>query len=298
MVTKSISDLLAFLAVAEEGNFTKAASQLGVSQSTLSHNVRRLEDGLGVRLLTRTTRSLSLTDSGDRLMRHAAPRIDEIKAEMAALSQTDQTPSGTIRITSSQHAAETVLWPVLRRLMTSYPTINAEISVNGRLVDIVAERFDAGIRLGEQIAKDMVAVRIGPQMRMAVVGSPAYFATRSRPVVPDDLLGHDCINIRLPGAGSLHSWSFSKAGHEISVRVDGRFVFNSGWLRINAALAGLGLARLPEYQVMPYIQDGRLVSVLDDWCEYFPGFHLYYPSRKHPSTAFSLLVEALRYRGE
>jgi DNA-binding transcriptional LysR family regulator len=297
MPRQNVSDLLAFLTVARERSFTRAAAQLGVSQSALSHTIRGLEERLGLRLLTRTTRSVAPTAAGERLLRTVGPHLDGIETELAALSELREKPAGTIRITAGEHSATTILWPVLAKLLPDYPDVTVEVVVDHGLIDIVAERYDAGVRLGEQVAKDMIAVRIGPDMRMAVVGSPAYFARRARPKVPQDLTGHDCINLRLPTYGGLYAWEFEKGGRELRVRVEGQLVFNTFELRLNAVLAGLGLSYLPEDQVQAHLADGRLVRVLADWCPPFSGYHLYYPSRRQPMPAFALLVEALRYRG-
>jgi DNA-binding transcriptional LysR family regulator len=297
MPRESFNDLLAFLAVARERNFTRAAARLGVSQSALSHSVRGLEARLGVRLLTRTTRSVAPTEAGERLLRTVGPRFDEIEVELAALGELREKPAGTIRITAGEHAAEAILWPTLEKLLPDYPDIKVEIVIDYGLTDIVAERYDAGVRLGEQVAKDMIAVRIGPDMRMAVVGAPSYFARRKQPRTPPDLTAHACINIRLPTYGGLYAWEFEKDGRELRVRVEGQLVFNNIALRLDAALAGFGLAYLPEDQVRTHLAEGRLVRVLADWCPPFPGYHLYYPSRRQPRPAFALLVEALRYRG-
>lgn len=297
MRRQDINDLLAFLAVAREGSFTKAAAKLGVSQSALSHTMRGLEERLGIRLLTRTTRKVSATAAGERLLRSLGPRFDEIEAELDALSELRDKPAGTIRITAGEHPAIAILGPSLARLLPNYPDINVEIIVDYGLTDIVAERYDAGVRLGEQVAKDMIAVRIGPDMRMAVVGSPSYFARRPKPRKPQDLTAHQCINLRLPTYGGLYPWELEKRGRELHVRVEGQLVFNNLALRLNSALAGLGLAYLPEDQVQEHLADGRLIRVLDDWCPPFSGYHLYYPSRRQLTPAFALLVEALRYRG-
>lgn len=297
MPRENVNDLIAFLAVAKERSFTRAAAQLGVSQSALSHTVRGLEERLGLRLLTRTTRSVSPTEAGERLLQTIGPRFEEVETELAALSELRDKPAGTVRITAGEHAADTVLWPALAKVLPDYPDIKVEIIVDYGLTDIVAERYDAGVRLGEQVAKDMIAVRIGPDMRMAVVGAPAYFAKRKPPKTPQDLTAHDCINLRLPTYGGLYAWEFDKNGRELKVRVEGQFVFNTSALRLNAVLAGFGLAYLPEDQVLAHIADGRLVRVLADWCPPFSGCHLYYPSRRQHSPAFAVLVEALRYRG-
>jgi DNA-binding transcriptional LysR family regulator len=291
-----LNNIVAFLAVARERSFTRAAAQLGVSQSALSQTVRGLEARLGLRLLTRTTRSVAPTEAGERLLSAAGPRLDEIDAELAALSELREKPSGTIRITAHDHALRTILWPALERLLPDYPDIKVEIVIDYGLTDIVAERYDAGIRSGEMVAKDMVAVRIGPDMRSAVVGAPSYFAKRARPKAPQDLTAHSCINLRLPTYGGLYAWEFEKYGRELRVRVEGQLVFNETAPMLDAALAGLGLAYLPEDQVERHISDGRLIRVLADWCPPFPGYHLYYPSRRQPTPAFILLVNALRYR--
>jgi DNA-binding transcriptional LysR family regulator len=296
MARDNLNDLLAFIAVAREGSFTKAAAKLGVSQSALSHTIRALETRLGLRLLTRTTRSVAPTEAGERLLRTTGPHFDEIDAELASLSELRDKPAGTLRITAGEHSAETVLWPALAKLLPDYPDIKVEVTIDYGLTDIVAERYDAGIRLGEQVAKDMIAVRIGPDMRMLVVGSPDYFIRHGKPKSPQDLTVHNCINLRLPTRGSIYAWEFEKGGRELRVRVEGQLVFNSTPLMMKAALDGAGLAYLPESRVQPYIEQGRLVHVLGDWCPPFSGYHLYYPSRRQNSPAFALVVDALRYR--
>ena len=293
----TFNDLTGFLAVANERSFTKAAARLGVSQSALSHTIRDLEERLGVRLLTRTTRSVAPTQAGERLLHTIGPRFEEIDAELAALSALRDKPTGTVRITIGEHAAETILWPALAAFLPRYPDIKVELIVDYGLTDIVTERYDAGVRLGEQVAKDMVAVRIGPELRMAVVGAPSYFERRPRPKRPQELTAHECINIRLPTYGGIYAWEFEKRGRGLKVRVEGQLVFNNMTLRMNAVMAGFGLAYLPEDQVRTQLADGRLIRVLADWCPSFPGYHLYYPSRRQPTPAFSLLVEALRRRG-
>ncbi|MGR9275243.1 LysR family transcriptional regulator [Rhizobium leguminosarum] len=297
MPRPAVNDLIAFLAVARAQSFTKAAGKLGVSQSALSHTIRGLEERLGLRLLTRTTRSVAPTEAGERLLVSIGPRLDEIESELAALSAFREKPAGTIRINAGEHAADAVLWPALQKLLPDYPDINVEIIVDYGLTDIVAERYDAGVRLGEQVAKDMIAVRIGPDMRMAVVGAPAYFDTRPKPLTPQNLTDHNCINLRLPTYGSVYAWEFEKDGRELRVRVEGQLIFNNIALRLNAVLAGLGLAYMAEDLVEAHLADGRLVRVLEDWCLPFSGYHLYYPSRRHTSPAFALVVDALRYRG-
>jgi DNA-binding transcriptional LysR family regulator len=292
-----LGDLMAFLAVAEERSFTRAAAKLGTSQSALSYTLRRLEERLGVRLLARTTRSVVPTEAGERLLRTLGPAFDSIGAELAGLSEFREKPAGTIRITTGEHAARAVLWPALQRLLPDYPDIKVEVVIDYGLTDIVAERYDAGIRLGEQVEKDMIAVRVGPDMRMAVVGAPSYFAKRPKPTKPQDLVSHDCINLRLPTFGGLYAWEFEKAGRELKVRVEGQLVFNVSALVLDAALAGLGLAFLLEDHVHTHLADGRLIRVLADWCPPFSGYHLYYPSRRQLAPAFALLVDALRFRG-
>ncbi len=287
---------MAFLAVARERSFTKAAAQLGVSQSALSHTIRGLEARLGLRLLTRTTRSVAATEAGERLLLTVGPRLEEIDHELTALSELREKPAGTIRITTAEHAAESILWPKLVRFLPQYPDIKVEIVIDYGLTDIVAQRYDAGVRLGEQVAKGMIAVRIGPQMRIAVVGSPSYFTKHSAPKAPQDLIGHNCINLRLPTYGGLYAWEFEKSGREVKVRVEGQLVFNRIQQMLNATLAGFGLAYLPEDIAQPHLARGRLKRVLEDWCLPFPGYHLYYPSRRQSSPAFTLLVDALRYR--
>jgi DNA-binding transcriptional LysR family regulator len=293
----NLDDLLAFLAVARERSFTRGAAKLGVSQSALSHTIRALETRLGVRLLTRTTRSVSPTEAGERLLQTVGPRLEEIDAELGALSDYREKPAGTIRLTAVDHVVDAVLWPKLAPFLRKYPDIKLEIVVDYGLTDIVAERFDAGVRSGEQVAKDMIAVRIGPDIRMAVVGTPSYFRKRPEPEKPQDLLAHACINLRLPTHGGLYAWEFEKDGRELRVRVDGQLVFNGTDQLLTAALAGFGLAYVPEELVRPLIAKGRLRHVLEDWSPPYSGYHLYYPSRRQPSAAFALMVEALRERG-
>ena len=293
----NVNDLLAFLAVARERSFTRAAAKLGVSQSALSHTIRGLEARLDLRLLTRTTRSVATTAAGERLLRSVGPRFEEIEAELEALGELREKPAGTIRITATDYAADAILWPKLTKLLRDYPDIKVEIIIDYGLTDIVAQRYDAGVRLGEQVAKDMIAVRIGPYARMAVVGAPSYFATRSPPRRPQDLIAHSCINLRLPSHGGLYAWEFEKGERELKVRVEGQLVFSGTTQMLNAALAGFGLAYLPQDLAQPHLAKGRLERVLEDWCPPFPGYHLYYPSRRQSSPAFALLVEALRYRG-
>jgi DNA-binding transcriptional LysR family regulator len=296
MQRDQLVDLAAFVTVAEERSFTRAAAKLGLTQSSLSHIVRRLESRLGLRLLARTTRSVAPTAAGERLLGTLRPALGQIDAELAALSELRDRPAGSIRITTAGHAAEAILLPALERLLPQYPDIKIEITIDYGLADVVAERFDAGVRLGEQVAKDMVAVRIGPDMRMAAVANPSYFANRRLPRVPQELAGLQCINLRLPTAGGFYAWEFEKAGRELHVRVDGQIAFNDLSMSLRAAKGGLGIAFVPEDIVKPDIDAGRLVRVLADWCVPFSGYHLYYPSRRQPTPAFALLVEALRYR--
>lgn len=297
MPQESFNDLYIFSVVATERSFTKAAAKLGVTQSALSHTMRNLEARLGLRLLTRTTRSVSPTAAGERLMEMVKPRFEDIEEELILLTQEREKPIGTIRITTSEHAAISFLAPALEKLLPEYPEIKVEVNVDSGMTDIVAERYDVGVRLGERVAKDMIAVRISPDLRWLVVGAPAYFLRYPAPSTPQDLVTHNCINIRFPTHGDVFAWDFEKGGHELKVRVDGQLTFNSMAMRLEAALGGLGLAYLPEDRVRAFIEDGRLVSVLEDWCPLCPGYHLYYPNRRHASVAFSLVVEALRYQG-
>jgi DNA-binding transcriptional LysR family regulator len=292
-----LDDLAAFLAVAEERSFTRAAARLGTSQSALSHTIRRLETRLGLRLLTRTTRSVSSTEAGERLIETLRPALGDIDSRLVALTALREKPAGTIRITTSEHAAETVLWPALARLLPHYPDINVELTVEQGFVDIAAERYDAGVRLGEAVGKDMIGVPIGPEKRMLVVGAPGYFARMPRPRTPRDLTKHNCINLRMRSSGRLYAWEFEKNGRASTVKVEGQLIFNNLHLCVKAAESGLGLAFVPDDCVTAALHDGRLVKVLADWCQPFSGYHLYYPSRRQQSPAFALLVEALRYRG-
>jgi DNA-binding transcriptional LysR family regulator len=297
MQRSDLNDLVAFLAVGQERSFTRAAAKIGVSQSALSHTIRGLEERLGLRLLTRTTRSVAPTEAGERLLRTMGPRFEEIETELAALSDFREKPAGTIRITATDYAADTILWPRLTKFLRRYHDINLEIIIDYGLTDIVAERFDAGVRNGEQVAKDMIAVRIGADMRMAVVGAPSYFEGRSEPGRPQELIEHNCINLRLPTHGGLYPWEFEKGGRELRVHVEGQLVFNGTFQMLNAAVAGFGLAYVPEDVAQPHLDKRRLKRVLVDWCPPYSGYHLYYPSRRQPRPAFALLVDALRYRG-
>lgn len=296
MARENLNDLAAFLAVARERSFTRAAAQLGVSQSALSQVVKELEGRLGLRLLTRTTRSVSPTEAGERLLQSLGPHLDGIDAGLAALTELREKPAGTVRINADEHAVNAVLWPALRKVLPDYPDIHVELVTDFGLTDIVAARFDAGVRLGEVVAKDMIAVPIGPEMRMAAVGSPTDFARRPPPRTPQDLTSHSCINLRLPTHGGLYAWEFEEDGREIRVRVEGQVVFNTVSMILQAARDDFGIAYLPQDQVQPHNDAGELVWVLDDWSPPFPGYHLYYPSRRQHSSAFEAVVDALRFR--
>jgi DNA-binding transcriptional LysR family regulator len=294
---EDLVDLYAFMVVAEEQSFTRAAVKLATSQSALSHTIRRLETSLGVRLLTRTTRSVAPTDAGERLLKTLSPALENISAEFSSVRELREKPAGNIRITASDHAVNTILWPALEKFLPKYPDIQLEIDVNAGFKDIVTDRFDAGVRLGESVAKDMVAVKIGPELRMVVVGAPSYFARCAKPRNPQDLSDHACINLRLPTSGGLYAWELQKGRRETKVRVDGSLVFSNTAMIAKAAAAGFGLGFVMEDTVKDHLCDGSLVTVLDEWCAPFDGYFLYYPSRRQPTAAFSLLVEALRYRG-
>ncbi|KPW28473.1 LysR family transcriptional regulator [Pseudomonas amygdali pv. mellea] len=296
MSRANLNDLQAFVVIAREGSFTRAAAQLGVSQSAISHTMRALEARLGVRLLTRTTRSVSPTEAGQRLYQSMAPRFEEIELELAAVREFRDTPAGNVRISASEHAANNILWPKLLKVLPDFPDIHVEITVDYALTDIVAQRYDAGVRLGDQVAKDMIAVPIGPRLRMAVVASPEYFRNYTPPVTPGDLAEHSCINLRLPTHGSLLQWDFEKDGHELKARVEGQWTFNSSTPILRAAIAGCGLAFLPEDMVLAQLAEGRLVRVLEDWCQPFPGYHFYYPNRREQSSALGVVIDALRHQ--
>lgn len=296
MQRANINDIIAFLAVAREGSFTKAAAKLGVSQSALSHTIRGLEERLGIRLLTRTTRSVSPTQAGERLLHSVGPRLDEIDAEMAALTALRDKPAGNIRITASEHALETVLWPAMQRMLTDYPDISIEVLIDSALRDIAAERFDAGIRLGENLDKDMIAVPVSGELRLVVVGAPSYFATRPIPKTPNDLTAHNCINMRMQTYGGLYTWEFEKDERAVRVRVEGQLIFNNTKAILDACVAGFGLGYLMEDRVAEHVAAGRLVRVLEDWSPPFAGYYLYYPSRRQPTPAFEVLMNALRRR--
>jgi DNA-binding transcriptional LysR family regulator len=292
MRQSNFNDLQAFLVVARVGSFTKAAGELGISQSALSQTIRGLEARLGLRLLTRTTRSVA----GERLLTNIGPRFEEVEAELAALSELRDKPAGHVRLSMAEHAAITVVWPKLEKVLPQYPEVKVEINIDYGFTDIVAQRFDAGVRLGEALAKDMIAVRIAPDLRMAVVGAPAYFAKRPPPSMPQELAAHDCINLRLPTLSGLYAWEFEKDGHELRVHVEGQLTFNSSTPRVRAALAGCGLAFVPEDMVAAHVARGELLRVLEDWCPSYTGYHLYFPERRQASPAFRVVVDALRYR--
>lgn len=294
MAKEDFNDLLWFLAVAEEKSFTHAAAKLGITQSTLSHTIKRLEARMGIRLLTRTTRSVATTEAGERLQKSLAPRIAEIETEIAALMEFREKPAGTIKLTLSDHAFESVAWPKLKPVLKDYPDIKVEFSIDNGLRNIVEEGFDAGIRLGESVEKDMVAVRVGPDWRMVAVASKEYFRKYPRPKHPQELISHNCMNMRQARSGGLHSWEFEKDGQELRVRVDGQLTFNTTYAMIDAALKGYGIAFVPEGLASPYIASGKLVQVLDDWCPPFPGYYIYYPSRRQNLPAFKAIVDALR----
>lgn len=292
-----LDDLAAFAAVGRERSFTKAAATLRVSQSALSQTIRQLEARLGIRLLTRTTRSVAATEAGERLLRTLAPRLEEIEAELNAVRELRDKPAGTVRITATEFAIDTILLPKLTPVLQKNTEVRVEFIVDYGLTNIVEERYDAGVRSGEQIAKDMIAVRIGPDLRMAVVGAPSYFKGRPAPNRPQDLITHNCINLRLPTHNSLYAWEFEKGSHELKVRVEGQLTCNGTAQLLNAALAGVGLAYVPEGMVEWHVAKGRLKRVLADWCQPYSGYHLFYPSRRQSSAAFNLVVDALRHRG-
>ncbi|MEM8513355.1 DNA-binding transcriptional LysR family regulator [Massilia sp. MP_M2] len=297
MARDNINDILVFIAVARERSFTRAAAKLGMSQSALSHIVRGLEERLGVRLLTRTTRSVSPTEAGERLLQNVGPRLEEIDAEITAISDLGDKPSGTVRITAIDHVIDTVLWPRIAPLLPQYPELHIEISSDYRLVDIAAERFDIGVRHGDQVEKDMIAVRLTADVPMRIVGAPAYFARQPAPASLQDLMTHNCINLRLASSGGLYAWELLHDGQPIEARVRGQAVFTNVHHMLAAALDGVGVTFLPDSLVAPHVQGGRLVSVMQEWCPSFPGLHAYYPSRRHSSRALGLVIDALRYTG-
>jgi len=292
----NLNNVAAFVAVARERSFTRAAAQLGLSQSSVSHTISALEGKLGVRLLTRTTRGVAPTEAGERLLATVGPYCEGIEAELASLTEQRDKPAGTIRISSHDHAVRTILWPKLSKLLPAYPALKVEFSIHYGLIDIVAERFDAGVRVGDQVAKDMIAMRISSDFNMTVVGSPSYFSARKAPVIPQDLTGHNCINLRLPTHGGLYAWEFEKDGQELSVHVQGQVILNTSAETVTAALEGHGLAYVPQDVADPHIADGNLVQVLDDWRPTYAGYHLYYPSRRNASPAFLLVLNALRLK--
>lgn len=296
MLRDNFNDLFYLIVVARERSFTRAAAKLGVSQSALSHAIRGLEERLAVRLLTRTTRSVAPTEAGEMLINTISPRFDEIEQELISLTDMRERVAGNIRLTLGEHALHYALWPALQPWLLQYPDVHVELSIDNSLADIVSGRFDAGVRLGEQVARDMVAVRVGPDWRMVVVGSPDYIACNGTPLTPHDLQNHNCINMRLPTLGGLYAWEFSRDGQQLRVRVEGQLTFNNLPSRIEAAIAGMGLAMVPEDTVETAVSDGRLVKVLEAWCEPFPGYFLYYPSRRQHTAAFARLIEALRYK--
>ena len=295
MTREKLNDLQAFVMVANERSFTRAAAVLGVSRSALSHTLQGLEERLGVRLLTRTTRSVSPTEAGERLLNVLAPRLGEIEAELASLSAFRDKPAGTIRITAHDHAITSILWPRLLPVLREYPDINIEFNMGYELTDIAAGRFDAGVRMGDQVDKDMIAVCLTPDVQMAVIASPAYLSGKQPIVKPEDLLSHNCINLRLPTHGGLYAWEFEQNGQKIDVRVSGQSVFNNTFLMIQAAIDGGGLAYVPYDVVVKYIESGELIQLLADWSPCFPGYYLYYPSRQHLPAAFAIVIDALRW---
>ncbi|WP_101675088.1 LysR family transcriptional regulator [Alloalcanivorax mobilis] len=297
MPIKGYEQLAIFSVVARERSFTRAAAKLGMSQPALSRSMRQLEERLGIRLLARTTRSVSATEAGEHLLQVITPRFEEIDAELGLLSKFRDKPAGKLRITAGEHPAITILQPALAKILPEHPDIHIEVIIDYGLTDIVAEGYDAGVRLGEQVARDMIAMRIGPDVRMAVVGSPDYFARHQRPKTPRDLISHNCITIRLPTYGGIFPWEFEKKGVELKVRVEGQLIFNNIAMRLDAALKGLGLAYMPEDLVQTHVEAGRLTRVLSDWCPPIPGYQLYYPSRRQSSPAFTVLRDALRYLG-
>lgn len=297
MARDNINDILVFFAVARERSFTRAAAKLGMTQSALSHIVRQLEARLGVRLLTRTTRSVSPTEAGERLLQNVAPRLEEIEAEIAAVSDLGDKPAGTVRITAIDHVIDQVLWPRIAPLLPQYPDLHVEFSADYRIVDIAAERYDIGVRHGDQVDKDMIAVRLTPDVRMRIVGAPAYFARRPLPASLADLMKHNCINLRLASSGGIYAWELQHGGQDIEARVRGQAVFSTAGHILQAALDGAGLGFLPEEMVGEHVRAGRLLSVMEDWCPLWPGLHAYYPSRRHSSRALALVIDAIRHKG-
>jgi DNA-binding transcriptional LysR family regulator len=297
MARDNINDILAFLVVARERSFTRAAAKLSISQSALSHIMRGLEERLGVRLLTRTTRSVSPTEAGERLLQTVGPRFAEIEAEIEAISELSDKPSGTIRITAIDHVIDSVLWPRIAKILPLYPDLRVEISSDYRMVDVAAERFDIGVRYGDQVEQDMVAVRLTPDVPMMIVGSPDYFKTHPVPTSPQDLLKHNCITLRLSGSGGIYAWELQNGDRRLEARVSGQTTFNSAYQMLNAALSGCGLAFVPEEMAELHVREGRLLSVMENCCPPFPPLYAYYPSRRHPSRVLALVVDAIRYKG-
>ncbi|MEA9579435.1 MULTISPECIES: LysR family transcriptional regulator [Xanthomonas] len=297
MARDNFKDLLALIAIVREGSFTRAAATLGVSQSALSHTIRGLEATLGLRLLTRTTRSVAPTEAGERLIQTVAPRFTEIEDALSALSEMRDTPAGNVRITATDYAARAILWPKLSKLLQQYPDINVEMFIDNGLTDIVADRYDLGVRLGDQVEKDMIAARIAPDMRMALVASPSYLARRPLPKTPQDLTAHRCINLRMKTAGGIYAWELEKDGREVIVRVQGQLTFNGTYEAVDAAVDGFGIAFVQEDLARAHIKAGRLRWIMKDWSPTWPGLHAFYPSRRHSSPAFNLVLDALRYKG-
>jgi DNA-binding transcriptional LysR family regulator len=291
----NVLDLLAFRAVAREGSFTRAAATLGVSQSALSHTIRQLEARLGIALLTRTTRAVAPTEAGQRLLNGIGTHFDEIEAQVEALGELRDKPAGTIRIAAADYAISFVIWPKLKMFLAKYPDVKVELTLDNGLTDIVTERFDAGVRMGEHLAKDMISARIGPDFCLAVVGSPEYFKDHPKPKHPRELVQHECINFRLPSSGSMYAWEFEENGRQLKIRVDGQLAFSNTFNALDATLDGFGLAYIPEEIILPYVSKGRLVRVLQKFSPHWDGYHLYYPSRRQ-SPAFTALVKALRHR--
>jgi DNA-binding transcriptional LysR family regulator len=296
MARDNINDILVFFEIARERSFTRAAAKLGMTQSALSHIIRALEARLGVRLLTRTTRSVSPTEAGERLLQNVAPRLEEIEAEIAAVGELGDKPAGTVRITAIDHVIDTILWPRLAQLLPQYPDLHLEISSDYRMVDIAAERYDIGVRFGDQVDKDMIAVRLTADVRMMIVASPGYFGAGPLPSSAQDLQKHNCITLRLSGSGGIYAWELRKDGRDLEVRVRGQAIFNSAYQILNAALSGCGIAFVPEDLAAIHVRAGRLISVMEDWCPNFPGLHAYYPSRRHSSRALRLVIDAIRYK--
>ena len=296
MLKENINEFLLFIALAQEGSFTKAAAKLGMSQSALSHAIKALEERIKLRLFNRTTRSVSLSDAGERLLTIIEPRFTEIEDELQLLNEDYHKAAGNIRLSSSDYATQYIIWPVVKQFAKEYPDIKVEINVENKLTDIVTERYDAGVRFGDQVAKDMIAVRISPDIRFLIVCTPAYLEGKSEPLIPDDLLKHQCINMRLNSNGGMYAWEFERDGKNSKLRVNGQFAFNSPNQVLDATLDNFGFAYLPDTMVNKYLEAGQLVSVLKEWSPLTPGLHLYYPSRRQHKLAFMLLLKALHYK--